>query len=78
MKINLILFWMIAVTLPLSSFAQGVDFKELPVREVLDLAQKKKSWYLLTFTRRGVVRVKRCPRKFLHKDMWESILTGHS
>lgn len=42
MKINLILFWMIAVILPLSSFAQGVDFKELPVQEVLNLAQKEK------------------------------------
>lgn len=49
MKINLILFWMIAVTLPLSSLAQGVDFKELPVREVLDLAQKEKKLVFVDF-----------------------------
>ncbi len=49
MKINLILFWMIAVILPLSSFAQGVDFKELPVQEVLNLAQKEKKLVFVDF-----------------------------
>ena len=38
MKINLILFWMIAVILPLSSFAQGVDFKSLTMKEAHTVA----------------------------------------
>ena len=42
MKINLILFWMIAVILPLSSFAQGVDFKSLTMKEAQAVAEKEK------------------------------------
>ena len=50
--------WMIAVILPLSSFAQGVDFKELTMQEALLLPRKRKKWYLLISTRRGAGRVK--------------------
>ena len=42
MKINLILFWMIAVILPLSSFAQGVDFNSLTMKEAQAVALKEK------------------------------------
>lgn len=49
---------MIAAILPLSSFAQGVDFKELTMQEALTLAEKEKKWYLLISTRRGAGRVK--------------------
>ena len=38
--------WMIAVILPLSSFAQGVDFKELTMQEALALAGKEKKMIL--------------------------------
>ena len=49
MKIKLILFWMIAAILPLSSFAQGVDFKELTMREALALAKKEKKMVFVDF-----------------------------
>ena len=41
--------WMIAVILPLSSFAQGVDFKELTMQEALALAGKEKKMIFIDF-----------------------------
>ena len=49
MKISLILFWMMAVVLPLSSLGQGVDFKELTMREALSLAGKEKKMVFIDF-----------------------------
>ncbi|HAP19550.1 MAG TPA: hypothetical protein DCR38_17535, partial [Butyricimonas virosa] len=49
MKIKLVLFWMIAAILPLSSFAQGVDFKELTMQEALTLAEKEKKMVFVDF-----------------------------
>ena len=49
MKINLILFWMIAVILPLSSFAQGVDFKSLTMQEAQAVAEKEKKMIFIDF-----------------------------
>lgn len=49
MKINLILFWMIAVILPLSSFAQGVDFKSLTMKEAQAVAEKEKKMIFIDF-----------------------------
>lgn len=50
---------MIAVILPLSSFAQGVDFKELTMQEALALAGKEKKMIFIDFsTRRGADRVR--------------------
>ena len=40
---------MIAAILPLSSFAQGVDFKELTMQEALTLAEKEKEEELIAF-----------------------------
>ena len=40
---------MIAAILPLSSFAQGVDFKELTMREALALAKKEKKMVFVDF-----------------------------
>ena len=40
---------MIAVILPLSSFAQGVDFKELTMQEALALAGKEKKMIFIDF-----------------------------
>lgn len=44
-----ILLWMIAVILPLSSFAQGVDFREVTMREALDAAAKEKKLVFVDF-----------------------------
>ena len=49
MKIKLVLVWMIAAILPLSSFAQGVDFKELTMQEALTLAEKEKKMVFVDF-----------------------------
>lgn len=49
MKINLILYWMIAVVLPLSSFAQGVDFKSLTMQEAQAVAEKEKKMIFIDF-----------------------------
>ena len=49
MKIKLVFCWMIAVILPLSSFAQGVDFKELTMQEALALAGKEKKMIFIDF-----------------------------
>ena len=40
---------MIAAILPLSSFAQGVDFKELTMQEALTLAEKEKKMVFVDF-----------------------------
>ena len=49
MRKNLILFWMIAVILPLSSFAQGVDFKSLTMKEAQVVAVKEKKMIFIDF-----------------------------
>ena len=49
MRKNLILFWMIAVILPLSSFAQGVDFKSLTMKEAQAVAEKEKKMIFIDF-----------------------------
>lgn len=58
MKIKLVLFWMIAAILPLSSFAQGVDFKELTMQEALTLAEKEKKMVFVDFYTTWAGRVK--------------------
>ena len=49
MRKNVILFWMIAVILPLSSFAQGVDFKSLTMKEAQVVAVKEKKMIFIDF-----------------------------
>ena len=73
MKINLILFWMIAVILPLSSFAQGVDFKSLTMKEAQAVAEKEKKMIFIDFY---TTWCGPCKMRYLPKIRSASILTG--
>lgn len=78
MKIKLVLFWMIAAILPLSSFAQGVDFKELTMQEALTLAEKEKKMVFVDFYTTWCGPCKMMSSEVLRESRSGPILTGSS